>query len=219
MMNRTSLLRAAVGALMLSAPAAGLVGAPTVALAQSRAHGDMEAESFIQTQASRVLEVLNDRSMGLEAKKQTFRGMVDQVADVPRITGFVLGRYRRIVTPDQYAAFSAAFREYADNVYESRLGQYSGQTLRVTGSIVRQPGDVVVTSEVRGGNSAPTVVNWRVIRGSDGRYKAVDVQVEGVWLAITEQQDFVSTLDNHNGDINVLINQLRRQSGGGGRGR
>jgi phospholipid transport system substrate-binding protein len=61
-------------------------------------------------------------------------------------------------------------------------------------------------------------VNWRVIRGPNG-YRAVDVQVAGVWLAITEQQDFVSTLDNHNGDINVLINQLRRQSGGGGRGR
>jgi phospholipid transport system substrate-binding protein len=59
-------------------------------------------------------------------------------------------------------------------------------------------------------------VNWRVIRGADGRYKAVDVQVEGVWLAITEQQDFVSTLDNHNGDINVLINQLSNRRGGRG---
>ena len=215
MIRRASLLTVAFSALILAAPAAGLMLAPTAALAQSRAHGDAEAEGFIQTQASRVLNVLNDHSMGLDAKKQAFRGMVDQVADVPRITGFVLGRYRRIVTPAQYADFSAAFREYANNVYESRLGQYSGQTLRVTGSVVRQPGDVVVSSDVSGGSGAPTQVNWRVIRGADGRYKAVDVQVQGVWLAITEQQDFVSlTLDNHNGDINVLINQLRRQSGG-----
>jgi phospholipid transport system substrate-binding protein len=218
-MIRRSSLTAAIGALILAGPAAGALLAPNVALAQaSRAHGDAEAEGFIQTQAGRVLQVLNDRSLGLEAKKQTFRGMVDQVADVPRITGFVLGRYRRIVTPAQYAAFSAAFRDYAINVYESRLGQYSGQTLRVTGSVVRQPGDVVVSSEVTGGSSAPTQVNWRVLRGADGRYKAVDVQVAGVWLAITEQQDFVSTLDNHNGDINLLISQLRGQNGGG-RGR
>ncbi len=193
--------------------------APTAALAQSRAHGDAEAEGFIQTEATRVLQVLNDHSMSLDAKKQVFRGMVDQVADVPRITGFVLGRYRRIVTPDQYAAFSEVFRDYADNVYESRLGQYRGQTLRVTGSTVRQPGDVVVSSEVGGGSSAPSQVNWRVLRGSDGRYKAVDVQVAGVWLAITEQQDFVSTLDNHNGDIGVLIKQLRAQAASNSRGR
>ena len=53
---------------------------------------------------------------------------------------------------------------------------------------------------------------WRVIRGPDGRYRAVDVSVEGVWLAITEQQDFVSTLDNNHGDIGALIQQLRTQT-------
>jgi phospholipid transport system substrate-binding protein len=219
MIRFPALLAATTSALILAAPAAAVLLSPSAALAQSRAHGDLQAESFVQNQASRVLDVLNNHSMSLDAKKQTFRSMVNQMADVPRITSFVLGRYRRIVTPAQYAAFSSTFREYADNVYESRLGQYSGQTLKVTGSIVRQPGDVVVTSEVGGGGGgAPTQVNWRVLRGPDGHYKAVDVQVDGVWLAITEQQDFVSTLDNHNGDINVLINQLRSHDGGG-RGR
>jgi phospholipid transport system substrate-binding protein len=58
------------------------------------------------------------------------------------------------------------------------------------------------------------VVNWRVLRGSAG-WRVVDVQVAGVWLAITEQQDFVSTLDNHGGDINVLISQLRKNAAEG----
>jgi phospholipid transport system substrate-binding protein len=219
MIRFPALLAATTSALILAAPAAAVLLSPSAALAQSRAHGDLQAESFVQNQASRVLDVLNNHSMSLDAKKQTFRSMVNQMADVPRITSFVLGRYRRIVTPAQYAAFSSAFREYADNVYESRLGQYSGQTLKVTGSIVRQPGDVVVTSQVGGGaGGAPTQVDWRVLRGPDGSYKAVDVQVDGVWLAITEQQDFVSTLDNHNGDINLLINQLRSH-GAGGQGR
>ena len=79
---------------------------------------------------------------------------------------------------------------------------------------VRVPGDVVVTSQIVGGEvNSPTEVKWRVIRGADGHYRAVDVSVEGVWLAITEQQDFVSTLDNNHGDINVLITQLRTQTG------
>jgi phospholipid transport system substrate-binding protein len=74
------------------------------------------------------------------------------------------------------------------------------------------PGDVVVDSQISGGElKSPMEVKWRVIRGTDGRYRAVDVSVDGVWLAITEQQDFVSTLDNNHGDINVLISQLRSQ--------
>ena len=209
MIRRPALL-AAAGALLLAAPAAGLFMAPAAAVAQaSRAHGDAEAEAFVQSEANKVLQILNSRGMGLDAKKQAFRQIIDQVADVPRITNFVLGRYRRSITPEQYSQFSAVFRDYADNVYESRLGQYTGQTLRVTGSTVRQPGDVVVTSEISGGGGQPSQVSWRVIRGSDGQYRAVDVNVAGVWLAITEQQDFVSTLDNHGGDINVLIGQLR----------
>jgi phospholipid transport system substrate-binding protein len=214
-MRRSFLL---VAALLAAVPVAGVLSTPAAMAQAVRGHGDAEAESFVQAQAGRVLDVLGDRSLSLAAKKQAVRGLVDQIADVPRITGFVLGRYRRIITPAQYAEFAVVFRQYADNVYESHLGEYSGQTLRVTGSIVRQPGDVVVSSEVVGSGS-PEVVNWRVIRGGDGHYRAVDVEVDGVWLAITEQQDFVSTLDNHGGDINVLIGQLRNQNAGGNRRR
>jgi phospholipid transport system substrate-binding protein len=201
---------AAAGALLLAAAPAALVATPSAVLAQAaRAHGDPQAEAFVQGQANRVLQILSNPGMGVEAKKAVFRQIIDQVADVPRITSFVLGRYRRIVTPAQYSDFSAAFKTYAENVYESRLNEYKGQTLQVTGSVVRQPGDVVVSSQIIGGPGQPAQVNWRVLRGADGQYRAVDVQVAGIWLAITEQQDFVSTLDNHSGDINLLINQLR----------
>ena len=53
-------------------------------------------------------------------------------------------------------------------------------------------------------------VLWRVL-AEGGGWKVVDVQVQGVWLAITEQQDFVSTIDNSGGNIQVLIDQLKRQ--------
>jgi len=42
----------------------------------------------------------------------------------------------------------------------------------------------------------------------------VDVQVSGVWLAITQQQDFVSTIDNAGGKIDVLIAQLAQDGNG-----
>ncbi|PZR30546.1 MAG: toluene tolerance protein, partial [Caulobacter segnis] len=36
-------------------------------------------------------------------------------------------------------------------------------------------------------------------------------------LAITQQQDFVSTIDNAGGNIDVLINQLQKGQGAKGR--
>jgi phospholipid transport system substrate-binding protein len=205
---------AALAPLALAGVATGsvmLLASPVPAAAQSaRAERDAAAEAFVSTEANRVLAVLGDRTLSVEAKKKTFRAMIDEVADVPRITGYVLGKYRRSLTDAQFREFSVAFREFANSVYETRLGTYKGETLRVTGSVVRRPGDVVVTSEVVGGQTRqPLKVLWRVLKSDDGRWRAVDVQVEGIWLAVTEQQDFVSTLDNAHGDINVLIAQLK----------
>jgi phospholipid transport system substrate-binding protein len=160
-----------------------------------------------------VITILNNKSLPLAAKKQQFRALIDQVADVPRVTSYVLGKYNRTITPAKKAEFASAFREFANGVYESRLGQYHGESLKVTGSTVRRPGDVVVTSQVVGGSQPrPVHVGWRVLKGDDGRWRAVDVEVAGVWLAITQQQDFVSTIDNAGGNIDVLIRQLRTQA-------
>ena len=195
---------------LIAAPAAaGLLSPPPAAAQTAR---DAAAEAFVQTESARVLAVLNDKATPRAAKRRTFEGLVDQIADVPRITDFVLGKYNRTITPAQKQQFTALFRRLATNVYESRLGDYGGESLRVTGSTVRAPGDVVVSTRASGGNlKQPADLNWRVLKSADGRWRAVDIQVQGVWLAITQQQDFVSTIDNAGGNVGALIAQLQTQ--------
>ena len=206
-MTRTDFL-ASMSAMALLAGA----GLPLTANAQSGARNPA-AEQYVQVQAQRALDILRTNHGNPAAEKRLFRAFVDQVADVPRITNFVLGKYNRTITPAQRTAFASVFREYASNVYESRLGDYHGETMKVTGSVSRTPTDIIVSSMVSGGQlSDPLQVNWRVL-GEGGGWKVVDVQVKGVWLAITEQQDFVSTIDNAGGNVDVLISQLQKQVG------
>lgn len=202
-------------AMIAAAPLAALAPAATPALAQSVRAADPSAEAFVNVEANRALHILNDRALPLEAKKRAFTQFVDEAADVPEITNFVLGKYRRSLNDDQYRRFAQVFRAYADSVYESRLGQYHGEGLTVTGSVVRKPGrDVIVYSKVVGGQlKEPAEVNWRLLKDNSGKWRAVDVEVAGVWLAITEQADFVSILDNHHGDIDVLIRELNAHKG------
>lgn len=170
------------------------------------------AEHFVQVSAQRVLTVLADESRQGAARKAAFRAAIDQLADVPRITSFVLGKYGRTITADRRARFAATFRDYVEGVYQSRLESYGGQTVKVTGSTLRKPGDVIVDTLISGGKtSQPVAISWRVMNGGTG-WKVVDVQFQGVWLAITQQQDFVSTIDNAGGDVEVLIAQLRKSA-------
>jgi phospholipid transport system substrate-binding protein len=194
--------------------AAALLGLGAFAALPSRAQAarDAGAEQFVQAAAQKVLSTLSDKGLSASQRKAAFHDAVNQLVDVPKITTFVLGKYARSVTPAQSAQFAQAFRKYAETVYENRLNEYRGATLKVVGSLVRKPGDVIVNTQLTGGPSGPPLaVAWRVL-GGGANWRVVDMQFKGVWLAITQQQDFVSTIDNAGGDINVLIAQLQRDA-------
>lgn len=200
--------RRGLSAAIAAVAAALTLGAGTTS--QAQAARDASAEQFVLAGAQRVISVLADRSLSEAQKEAAFHRAIDDLADVPKITNFVLGKYARSITPEQKARFTPAFRSYAESVYRNRLNDYHGEVVKVTGSTVRKPGDVIVSTQVAGGQlSQPVLVVWRVL-GGPGNWKAVDVQFKGVWLAITQQQDFVSTIDNAHGDIDVLIAQLQR---------
>jgi phospholipid transport system substrate-binding protein len=205
------LIQAAMAlALAIGGTFTALAVAPREAHAQ--ADRDAQAEQFVQVQAQRIVSILDDHATSPAERTRAFRGVVDQIADVPRITTFVLGKYARSITPAQMQRFAPVFRAYEQSVYETQLSNFNGKTVRVTGSVVRKPGDVVVNTIIGGpGYKQPLAVSWRVL-GGGGAWKVVDVQAGGVWLAITQQQDFVSTIDNNGGDIDALIAQLQQQS-------
>jgi phospholipid transport system substrate-binding protein len=193
----------------LAAPVMSVaLAVPAMAQAAAAAR-DASAEAFVQTKVQHVMGVLNDRKLGQDARRAAFQPLIAELVDWPRLTRFVLAKYARTATPDQMARFTVAYRNYEEGVFQRRINDYRGQTAKVTGSVTRGRGDVIVVSRLSGGHdSAPTDLAWRVLGGGNS-WKVVDVQVEGVWMAITQQQDFVSTIDNHGGKIDVLIAQLQ----------
>lgn len=178
--------------------------------ASAAAYADTAAETFVTQKANEALQILNESDIPLQDKKARFRALVDEVADVPRITRFVLGRYSRGLDQAELAAFSEAFRSYAIGVYEERLGDYAGETLEVTGSTERAPGDVVVHTQIAGGNQGePLPVNWRVLTNDAGEMRVVDVEVYGVWLAINQREEIVGIIENNRGQVAAATQALR----------
>lgn len=179
-------------------------------MASFAARADDRAEAFVAENANEALAILNDSQVPLADKKERFRALVDEIADVPKITRFVLGRYSRGADATELAEFSEVFRRYAIGIYESRLGEYAGETLRVTGSTDRKPGDSVVHTEIAGGAQDDVLpVNWRVLTDETGVSKVVDVEVFGVWLAINQRDEIVSVIQNNRGQLSAATEALR----------
>ncbi len=191
--------------------AAALLIAPAAAAQSTDAE---QAETFVQNNARAVidtLQALEEGERALEAVREEFRSRIDELADVERITNFVLGRYRRTASQDELEAFRETFREYAISVYETELTNYAGQTLSVTGSVTRRSGDYVVRSQVTGGPEGRTYdVNWRVLE-QDGALQVVDVQVFGVWLAQTQREQILSIIGNNRGDVSAATRALNER--------
>ncbi len=202
---------------------AALIGLPLVT---SAAQADARAEAFVAQYATEAIMILNDEEIALDAKKQRFREIVMEVTDPRRIAYSVLGLYPNLDRNPFYdsreklnadiAEFTDVFTEYAIGVYESQLGEYTGEDLLVIGSTdlelrptSRLESDAIVHSEVSGGSQdGPLPVNWRVI-GINGALKVVDVEVFGVWLALNQREEMTAIIRAADGDITAATEALR----------
>ncbi|HEY1632626.1 MAG TPA: ABC transporter substrate-binding protein [Rhizomicrobium sp.] len=190
-----------------------LFGAWTAALAPAAAA--TPAETFVQTNVQRGLGILNNKGISQKDRSAQFRSFLLGLTDLRRIALYTLGPERRIATPAEQEQFIDAFRDFAFAVYETEFSKYSGQTLKVTGSIQRSNGDYVVTTVLIDPNAPrnqePIEVDFRVF-GSDGHFQVADITVAGLDLAITEQDQFTSYLASHNNDIKSLIVDLHTRA-------
>jgi phospholipid transport system substrate-binding protein len=186
-----------------------------LALGIGAAQAATPAESYIQDNAQKGLTILKDASLSRDAKQTQFQAFLESLIDIPRIALFTLGPAAKSAPPQDVTAFTEAFRGYAAAVYQEQLAHYSGQTLKVTGSTERAPGDFIVRTVVLEPTGSQSVnadeVNFRV-QDSGGKLVVVDASVMGVWLAIQERDQFTSFLSQHNNDVKALTADLLKRA-------
>lgn len=212
-MNRIVMLwRGFAAQLLAFAVVALIAGSAQPALAQS----GNAAEAFVQQNVDRGYQILNNQSLSSEQRRDQFRNFLLNLTDLHRIGMFTLGQYANNASPADLQSFERAFEDYAVTVYETRLGKYNGQTLKVTGSEARAPDDVIVNAVVTaaggGASQQPIHVAFRVRKTPDGRPIITDMQVEGIWLALSQRSDFTSFLQQHGGSVSQLADHLRTQA-------
>ena len=192
-----------------------LMAAPL--LATPAAAATNPAEQFVADNIHKGLDILNNKSLSPEQRRGQFEGFLLGLTDMKRIAVFTLGNYRRGASPADLDAFNSAFQNYAVAVYQSYFAKYAGQTLKVTNSTERAPGDTIVATALIDPNDhsgqQPLEVDFRV-RTDAGKPVVVDFSVAGIWLALEERDQFTAFLGQNGGNVRTLIthlNELARQ--------
>lgn len=205
---------AAVAALLLggSAAAAPLNALPTTPTPAHTLMIDVAnqngAQAFIDNMATRAIEFLGNPGMSASAKRQQFEKLLRDSFDMDTIGRFALGRYWKTATDSQKKEYMTLFRRMVIDVYSGRFSEYKGQKFETRSARPEGEKDTLVTSFIIPSDGPEVQVDWRV-RFKDGRYRIVDVIVEGVSMSVTQRSDFAAVIQRGGGDVNVLLAHLR----------
>jgi phospholipid transport system substrate-binding protein len=176
---------------------------------ESSARAADEAEAFVRSNIDKSYAILNRNASKRQAE---FRALLLSIVDTRRIALFTLGAYARGQSQPELDGFVAAFTDYLVAVYKRGLDVHRGKTLEVIGSTERAPGDVIVNVVVDGHEAFKTHIDFRVRREPGGANVITDLQVEGIWLALSQREEFSAYLQQHQGSIAELSSELQSKA-------
>lgn len=166
------------------------------------------AATYIENLGQQVIAAMADKSLSDTDRVRYFGELLARDLDIPIIARFVLGKHWRKATKQQRRAYVGAFSDFIVYTYSTRLGGASVDYFEITETRSVGKKDILVESWVVQINSSrPIRADWRM-RERGGRFRILDVAVEGISMALMLRQEFDSVLRTQGG-VNGLIKTLR----------
>jgi len=169
----------------------------------------LKAQQTIQKMGEQAITFLGDPSLSQDQKEKKFRQLLNKNFDMNTIGRFALGKNWRLANQAQKAEYLKLFKNLVVKVYSSRFKDYNGEGFDVVSYRDTGKKDVTVTSYIIPNSGSKVQVDWRV-RNKEGNYQVVDVSIEGVSMSLTQRSDFSSVIQRGGGDIEVLLDHLRK---------
>jgi phospholipid transport system substrate-binding protein len=170
-------------------------------------------ETFVQQSVDRGIAVLKDKSLDDAARRKQIGEFLAEVLDTKTMAMFMLGAAREKAAPSDVDAYAEVYKAFTIASYESQLNGYGGETLKVTGSVERAPGDYVVNAVVidpsAPNNPMQIPIGFRVEDEGGGKFAVVDASVAGIWLGLAQRADFGGYLSQHADSVPALTTHLQ----------
>jgi phospholipid transport system substrate-binding protein len=174
--------------------AAAFVSLGILAVSPAKADANSDAKNFVAKMADRAINQIGKAQISEDERANRVRALMTDSFDIPGVARFVTGRVGRAAEESQRKEFEQVFLDYQVYTWAKRFKDYGGQTLEVGAAQSGEGGVVAVDSKLLDPAGKPAVeVTWQV-RSDDKGYRAVDIVVEGVSMALTMQSDYRSVL-------------------------
>lgn len=166
--------------------------------------GDSEkARQFVDSVAGDVMDILHS-TKSEAAKRKELEHMIVSHVDIEWIGKFVLGRYWRQASDTQKTTYIKNYRDFIATTYASRFIEYQGEGFEISGIRAENNNRFTVKMKVKT-DKEPILIDY-IVHQDSGKYKIVDLVVEGVSMITTQRSEFASIVQGNG--LDYLIAQL-----------
>ncbi len=171
-----------------------------------------DAKSFLSTLGNRAISELTDKSLQESDRVARFRALMREAIDFQLISQQVLGKNWRTTSEAQRQEFNSVLRETLIQRFLPLFDKYEGETFDVvsTRTSSKDPTVVAATTNVKAPNGRVARVEW-YMKQFDSGIKIYDFSAEGVRLTISLQDEYNAVLRAADGDIAVLIGEMKKK--------
>jgi phospholipid transport system substrate-binding protein len=175
------------------APLAALVLLQFTAPALAVDEPSSDASRLISKTVDEVLVVLKDPGLDGLGRRQRIEAIAYDLFDFVTVSRLVVAKYWKQFDPEQQQELVENFKAFLAQSYGERIDRYNQETVELVGERPEQRGDVTVFTRIVGGQYDGAEVEYRM-REIDGRWRAIDVKVEGISLVLNYRDQFKSIL-------------------------
>ena len=188
--------------------------------------GAGEPTDQLRTQLERVLKTVQDpelKKAGRLAERQAVRRIADEIFDFPDTAKRALARHWAQRTPAERQEFVALFADLFEHAYLSKVELYQGERVTYLGDTV-EGNEALVRTQFATKQGSQVNVDYRMQRGSSGRWLVYDVLIEGVSLIDNYRTQFNSVILRSSypeliKKLKAIQSQLQKEASGDAPGR
>ena len=167
---------------------------------------------FVQSTVNRAAETLGT-GLTKDERIEELKKIALETVDIRGIGFYSLGSHRKTATEEQKNEYERVFKEYFLQSFSSRLAEYSNPIINVDSKKKINENYTIVSSTLAATEKRPSVkIEWRVYTKNKDQPLIRDLIIEGLSLARTQKEEFNSIIQSANGDLNVLLDNLRNFS-------
>ncbi len=172
----------------------------------------IEPEIFVQSTVNRASQVLSE-NISKDKKIDKLKTIAKETVDIRGVGLYSLGSARKNLDDDQKKQYFILFENYFLKSFSSRLAEYTNPEINVNGKEIINKNYTIVNSVLVATSERPEIkIDWRIYTKNVDSPLIRDLIIEGLSLARTQKEEFLSILNSNDGDITALFETLRNFS-------